>query len=414
MTRSQLSIRDEPASAPAGAAVPGPLPRILTFSTLYPSANRPQHGVFVENRLRHLVASGLIESQVVAPSPWFPLSSPIFGDYAKHANVPAVEQRFGITVHHPRYFLLPKMTMTAAPLSIYLSCRPLLQRLIDQGHDFDLIDAHYFYPDGVAAVMLGRQFGKPVTITARGTDLNLNPQHALPRRMIVWAGQHAAGLITVCQALKDSLSGLGIAADRVGVLRNGFDLATFRPLPRNPLRERLRLTGPTLLSVGALIERKGHHLVIDALRSLSGMRLLIAGEGEQRASLEALARRLGVAERVEFLGQVAHDRLPEFYSAADALVLASSREGWANVLLEAMACGTPVVASNVWGTPEVVTTPEAGRLMRERTAAGLVEAVKDLFANLPDRAATRRYAEGFSWDSTTQGQIDLFRRILGR
>jgi len=412
MAVSNLSVHDaEPVSAASAGA--DRRPRILTFSTLYPSANRPQHGVFVENRLRHLLATGLVEARVVAPSPWFPLSSPIFGDYAKHANVPAQEQRFGITVHHPRFFLLPKLTMTAAPLSIYLSCRPLLQRLIAEGNDFDLIDAHYFYPDGVAAVMLGRHFGKPVTITARGTDINLIPQHALPRRMIVWAGKHADGLITVCQALKDSLMSLGIEAERIEVLRNGVDLNAFHPLPRAAARDKLGLTGPTLLSVGALIERKGHHLIIEAMPALPTMRLLIAGEGEMRATLVALARRLGVADRVTFLGQVAHDRLPEYYSAADALILASSREGWANVLLEAMACGTPVVASNVWGTPEVVTSPEAGLLMGERSAKGIVDAVRALFAKLPDRAATRRYAEGYNWDSTTEGQVALFRKVLG-
>ena len=93
-------------------------------------------------------------------------------------------------------------------------------------------------------------------------------------------------------------------------------------------------------------------------------------------------------------------------------MLTSSREGWANVLLEAMACGTPVVASNVWGTPEVVATAEAGVLMEERTSRGVVQAVNHLRAHYPDHAATRAYAERFSWDDTTRGQIALFRQVL--
>jgi glycosyltransferase involved in cell wall biosynthesis len=145
---------------------------------------------------------------------------------------------------------------------------------------------------------------------------------------------------------------------------------------------------------------------------LPGVTLAIAGGGPERDNLLALARRLGVADRVHLLGVVPHHELPRLYGAADALVLASSREGWANVLLEAMACGTPVVASRIWGTPEVVARPEAGVLMSERSAAGVVEGVMALRAALPERDATRRYAEQFSWDDTTEGQLKLFRQIL--
>jgi glycosyltransferase involved in cell wall biosynthesis len=287
-----------------------------------------------------------------------------------------------------------------------------MRRLIASGVTFDLIDAHYFYPDGVAAVMLAREFGLPVSITARGTDLNLIPRYTVPRRWIAWAARHADGLVTVCEALKRELVELGIAPERVRVLRNGVDLRLFRPVDRKDARAKLGLTGPTLLSAGALIPRKGHDLAIEALGRLPGFRLLIVGDGPMRGELKALAERLGVADRVGFVGAVAHERLPEIYSAGDALVLASSREGWANVLLEAMACGTPVVASDVWGNGEVVASAAAGSLMTDRTPAALAEAVLRLFASPPSRAATRAYAEAFSWDATTEGQIELFEEMV--
>jgi teichuronic acid biosynthesis glycosyltransferase TuaC len=389
--------------------------KILTFTTLYPDATRPGHGIFVENRLRHLVADGTVQSRVVAPVPWFPSTQPRFGEYADYARVPAAEVRHGIPVLHPRYLLLPKVGMTLAPYLMARAVQGVVRSILESGYAFDLIDAHYFYPDGVAAVMIGKALGKPVVITARGTDLNLIPQYALPRRMIRWAAANSAAMITVCQALKDVLLDLGVADSRVTALRNGVDLEVFRPpTDREALRARLGIHGPTLLSVGYLIERKGHHLVIDALQRLPGVKLLIAGDGPERARLLEQVAQAGVADRVTLLGRLDTRQLADHYGAADALVLASSREGWANVLLESMACGTPVVATRIWGTPEVVGDDSAGELVDERTAQSLAHGVQTLLARAPDRAATRRYAEGFSWDATTAGQKALFERVLAR
>ncbi|MDL2356168.1 MAG: glycosyltransferase family 4 protein [Pseudomonadota bacterium] len=388
--------------------------KLLTFSTLFPNTEQPNHGIFVETRLRYLLASGKAVSRVVAPVAWFPSRHPRFGTYARNARVPASEVRHAIDVQHPRYLLLPKIGMELAPIMMAQSVKPAIGRIIDEGYDFDAIDAHYFYPDGVAAVMLGKYFNKPVVITARGTDINLIPQYKLARKMILWAASRASGIITVCNALRDEMVQLGVPAAAITPLRNGVDLQRFQPADRGAARAALGLTAFTLLSVGVLDPRKGHDLTIKALTLLPGVQLLIAGIGPERRKLEELAERLGLAERVTFLGPVAQTDLTVYYNAADAMVLASSREGWANVLLESMACGTPVVASNVWGTPEVVNAPAAGVLMQERTPQALADAVTRLRAHYPDHAATRRYAEGFSWDATTEGQLDLFGRIIDR
>jgi glycosyltransferase involved in cell wall biosynthesis len=386
--------------------------KLLTFSTLFPNTVKPSHGIFVETRLRYLLGSGQVESKVVAPVPWFPSSHPRFGDYAAFTKVPAREIRYDIEVSHPRYPVIPKFGMTMAPWLMARACKKEIGRILDEGYDFDAIDAHYFYPDGVAAAMLGKYFNKPVVITARGTDINLIPQYALPRKQLMWAAERAAGMITVCAALRDEMIGLGIAGERIVALRNGVDLQRFQPMDRAAARARLGIDGFTAISVGVLDPRKAHDLTIGALPMLPDVKLLIAGIGPERKKLEALAQSLNVADRVSFLGAVAQTELKHYYNAADAMILASSREGWANVLLESMACGTPVVASNVWGTPEVVAAPEAGVLMRERTAAGVAEALGKLRAHYPEHAATRRYAEGFSWDATTEGQLQLFSRII--
>ncbi|WP_119418799.1 glycosyltransferase [Desertibaculum subflavum] len=392
--------------------------RLLTFSTLFPHAGDPTHGVFVENRLRHLLASGQATARVVAPVPWVPPMMPPWvplpPEYTKARLAPAAERRHGIEVVHPRYLVVPKLGMRLTPHTLYRAAHRTVRRLMAGGWEFDLIDAHYFYPDGVAAAWLADELGKPLTITARGTDINLIPAYPGPRRLIVEAAARADGIITVCRALKDRLVELGAAPDKIRVLRNGVDLAMFRPADRAAARAALGLRRTALVSVGHLIERKGHDLVIAALPELPDTDLLIAGDGPEERSLRAQAERLQVADRVRFLGRLAHRQLREVYEAADLLVLASSREGWANVLLEAMACGTPVLASNVWGTPEVIEAPEAGELMDERSAAGVARGVRRLLARLPDRRATRAYAEQFSWDDTTQGQLDLFRSILAR
>lgn len=382
--------------------------KILTFSTLFPNAEKPGHGIFVETRLRHLVASGRVQARVVAPVPWFPSSHPRFGQYARQARVPREETRHGLRVAHPRYPVLPKIGMNVAPLLLAQAVKPTIARLIDEGDDFDLIDAHYFYPDGVAAALLAQWFNKPLVITARGSDITLLPQYALPRRMIKWAARRADAVITVCSALRDEVVALGVDAKRVTSLRNGVDLDLFQPTPRTPNQEF------SLLTVGHLVAVKAQELIIGALPLLPGVRLVVAGDGPNRAMLENLARELKVADRTTFLGAVPQAELRAHYGAADALVLASSREGWANVLLESMACGTPVVASRVYGTPEVVAAPEAGILMAERSPHGVADAVNALRAAYPDRAATRRYAEGFSWDDTTAGQIRVFNDVTNR
>ena len=362
----------------------------------------------MENRLRHLVETGEINATVVAPVPWFPVKA---GRYGIYAQVPDRETRHGISIHHPRYPVIPKIGMNVAPTLLYRATRKLVRDLVEK-HQINLIDAHYFYPDGIAATRIAQDLNLPVTVTARGTDLNLIPEYAKPRQQIIHAAQNADALITVCDALQTPLVEMGIDPKRITTLRNGVDTSLFQPLPRDEARQKFGLTRRTLVSVGGLVERKGHHLTIEAMKALPDTDLLIAGEGEERSALEQQIKTEGLSDRVRLLGQVPHADLPSLYSAVDASVLASSREGWANVLLESMACGTPVLATDIWGTGEVVAAPEAGLLIRDRSADAISAAVERLFSALPDRSATRAYAEQFTWEPTTQGQLTLFRQLI--
>ena len=386
--------------------------RLLTFTTLYPNDEQPNHGVFVENRLRHLVASGEVESSVVAPVAYFPSGRALFGTWGRTARVPRVERRHGLVVRHPRYLVVPKLGMNWAPSLLYRSAARAVRRLMADGQHFDAIDAHYLYPDGVAAVRLGRLLNLPVVVTARGSDVTQLPHYPRPRAAIERAIAGADALITVSASLREGLLTLGAPAERVTVLRNGVDTEAFRQLDRTVARRTLGLSRPTLVSVGHLIERKRHHLTIEAMVALPECELLIAGDGPERERLAALVTRLGLDDRVRLLGGRPHAELAELYSAADVMVLASSREGWANVLLEAMACGTPVVAFRIGGNAEVVRTRQAGLIAEIETSDSIASCVRDLLAAPPVRVATRAYAEGFGWDETTAGQIALFRRVI--
>lgn len=408
MMPDTLERADEVPGRTAGGGL-----RILTFTTLYPNAVRPGHGVFVENRLRQLVADGRVAARVVAPVPWFPFASSRFGAYGGYARVPASETRHGIDIDHPRYPTIPKIGMTAAPWLLYRWTLAGVRRLMAAGHDFDIIDAHYFYPDGVAAALLGRRLGKPVVITARGSDVNLIATHAAPQRMILWAARRAASVITVSDALRQRLIALGADADRIATLRNGVDLETFRPVERDAARRALGVGGRVIVAVGNVVEAKGQRLVVRALADLPDTQFLIAGDGPDVPALRALAAELGVGDRVRFLGRVPHETLRDVYGAADVSVLASAREGWPNVLLESMACGTPAVATRVGGVPEIVTCPESGAIADARTPEALARALDDVLSSPPTRAATRAYAEAFSWDATTEGQIKMFQAALG-
>jgi teichuronic acid biosynthesis glycosyltransferase TuaC len=388
--------------------------RVLTFSTLFPNHERPNFGVFVENRLRHLAATGAVDSTVVAPVAWFPSGNKRFGVWAQQARVARRETRHGLEVHHPRWLAIPKIGSAISPMTLYLASLLAIRALKADGLRFDLIDAHYLYPDGVAAVWLGRAFNCPVVITARGSDVTEFPDHAIPRRYIEGAIAGADALISVSSGLRDRLIELGASPDKVTVLRNGIDTDLFHPVDRAAARAALGLVRPTLISVGGLIPRKRNHLTIDAISLLDNVDLIIVGEGPEQAALQAQIDRLGLGSRVRLLGPRPHGELPCYYGAADAMVLASSREGWANVLLESMACGTPVVASRIPGNLEVVRAPEAGLIMDDNSAEGIARAVRALFANPPDRAATRAYAEKFGWAETSAGQLALFRRLLDR
>ncbi|MFG6416579.1 glycosyltransferase [Roseateles sp. DC23W] len=391
--------------------------RVLTFSSLYPSAARPQHGLFVAARLRELRRRQPdVEAHVVAPVPWFPFKAAAFGDYAAWARTPLREEWQGQRADHPRYLMLPKLGMHRQPDAM---ARAAARWIARHGLQFDLIDAHYFYPDGVAAAALSRQLGKPLLITARGSDLNLIGQDERARARMLDACDQASACIGVSTALVEVLRGWGVPERKLHVIRNGVDLDRFAPRDRVAARQGLGLDvpGPMLLSVGNLLELKGHALLVEAVHLLREdwpmLQLYIAGEGAERERLQAQIARLDLGRRVTLLGAVPNAALPDWYNAADLFLLPSSREGLPNALLEALACGTPALASAVGGIPEVLgDAPGAGELLAERSAQAIADALRRWLPREADRDAVRLTAMAYSWDSSIAELHALMQQVV--
>ncbi len=360
--------------------------------------------------MKQLLQNRPVQIIVVAPVPWFPIEHKIFGQYGIFAAVPKSEVRHGITIHHPRYLVLPKIGMNLAPLLMAISLWPTIRRLHKQ-HSFDIIDGHFIYPDGVVAVLFSKLLKIPVIITARGNDITLYPNYWLPRRLVKWAINKATAVISVCRYLSEEITKLGVKQSNNLVMRNGVDLETFSPRNREAMRKKLGLNSFTLISVGHFIERKGHHYVIEALIQMPDVKLILVGDGPMEKELRSLVQLHQLDDRVIFTGGIKQNLLADYYSAADCMVLASSREGWANVLLESMACGTPVVATAVSGTPEVVLNEIAGQLINDRSSTGIVSGIQKLRQNYPSKEAVRDYAQKFDWQETTTNLYTLIDSI---
>lgn len=387
--------------------------KIATLSSLYPSKSQPGKGVFIENRTAHLRKSSDVEIRVIAPVPWFPLRSRQFGRYADHARAPIRELRDGLSIEYPRYIVVPKIGMRLAPLLMAFGILGAFKKLITNRYDFDIIDAYYFYPDGVAAALVGKWLNKPVVINALGTDVNVIPDFRIPRTWIKWAANRASAITTVSKALRAELLNLGICEEKIHVNLHGVDHERFAP-PAEPLQWSASVPrrSRTLLCVGNLLEAKGQHLAIESLLHLKDFRLILVGEGEYEHRLKQQVSDLHLADRVTFVGHVDHAELVTYYSSSDALVLPSLREGIPNVILESLACGTPVIATNVGGIPEIINSKPAGVLLCDRSPLAIVDAVNQLFTDYPSTQEVVQFSKQFTWSKTTKNQVRIFKQVV--
>jgi glycosyltransferase involved in cell wall biosynthesis len=380
--------------------------RVLIYTSLFPNSVHPLRGNFIMERIRHL--QPLADLSVVAPVPYFPLLN-IHSRWQEFSKIPRSENIDGLELTHPRYIVLPKTGMLTHGFSMFLgSIRQVASKL--RHETFDLIDAHYVYPDGFAAMMLGSYLRKPVVVSARGSDINVFPKFHTIRPLIRQVLIRADAVIAVSTSLKETMVGLGCPANKIAVIGNGVDSAKFRPSPKAEMRRFLQLPDdrPILLSVGKLTENKGFHVLIDAVAQLRLRRpdvlLVIVGEGPYRSKLELQIQRLGVAHNVRLVGEKAHEDLSAWYCAADLFCLASRSEGCPNVVMEAMACGRPIVATR----SAAGSVPPSFGIVVERTHDDFQRNLDEALSRNWDQQAIVAYARSCGWDKVAHLVVSVF------
>lgn len=385
---------------------------VLCLASLFPDNSRPNFGGFVERSLIEASKDPALDLTIVAPIrvPIWPLS--YHPRYRGFLAVPIKEQWKGVTVYRPRYAAWPGANGRLDVGALMHAMRKLLRKEL-RDKKFDVIDAQFFFPDGPAAVQLGAAMNLPVTIKARGSDLAYWAHNSATVGQVLNAGQTASALLAVSEAMKLDMVALGMDARKINVHYTGLDSARFHPLPRTDAKAAFDFSGPTIGTVGALVPIKGQEIVLRALQLLPGVTYVLAGIGDDQARLQALAETLGVADRVKFLGSVAHHNVPSLLSALDVMVLVSEREGLANAWLEALACGTPVVMSDVGGAREILPDSDAAHIV-ERTPQAVAQAVQQLLASPPLPAATSTAIHArFSWQKNARELVAYWRNLAG-
>jgi len=370
--------------------------RVLTLSTLFPNAAEPTLGVFVERQTLGLAALDDVEVEVVAPvglPPW-PLS--LHPHYRARAGLAREEEWKGLRVHRPRFSVWPKLGQARTPRAMAQALLPMLRR-VRARFPFDVIDAEFFWPDGPAAMLLAEALGVPFSVKARGADVHYWGTRGDTGPGVIAAGRAAGGLLAVSGAMRDSMVALGMPAEKVRVHHTGVDTGRFAPVDRAAAKAALGVAGPLVVTAGALIPRKGQDLAIAAVARLPDATLILVGDGPDRPMLERLVRELKIESRVRFLGRLTHEEVAGLLAAADVMLLPSESEGLANVWVEAMACGTPVVTTDAGGAREAIAVPEGGRIVAREVGA-LAEAVREVLAEPPAQEAVRAAAGRFSWE----------------
>lgn len=384
-------------------------PRILSFTTLFPNPAEPGRGSFVRNRLAAVAREA--DLTVVAPVNVGRRPSALRLPFRRRD--PA-----GFTVLHPRFAVLPGILKSWDAVLLHGETWPQIAGAVG-ANPVDLVDAHYAYPDGAAAARIADALGKPFVLTVRGSDLEVLARDPARRPAIERTVRRADAVVAVSASLARRAVELGASGSRVFEIGNGVDLGMFSPGDRSAARRALGLppAAAIVLAVGRLDPVKGLDLLVAAMpflreRSSRGVQLHLIGEGPARASIERLVRERGLREQVVLHGELSSSSLSTWYSSADVVALLSHSEGCPNVVIEALACGRPVVATRVGGVPELIREGETGLLVDRRDPAHVADRLLQALDREWDSTDLSSHVRNRSWDDVARRQLDVYRGVL--
>jgi teichuronic acid biosynthesis glycosyltransferase TuaC len=376
--------------------------RVLVVTKIFPNAVEPLSAPF--NRQQLAALGRRCEVEVLAAIPWFPAAERLgrWSPAGRLTGVPRADSIDGLPVEHPRVLYVPRV---GHALSAGLYAASMLPSVLRRRTRFDVLLGSWAYPDGVAAVALGRALGLPTVVKLHGSDIDVLAERPALRRQLALALPRAARVVAVSRALADKAAALGVPRARIDVVTNGVDATLFHPRDRAAARAALGHAGdarPWILSVGRVEADKGAHDLAAAFARLAAARpdarLVVVGDGKARGAVEELLRPL--ADRALFVGPRPLDEIPAWMGACDVLTLPSHHEGTPNVLLEALACGRRVVATRVGGIPDVVHRPELGALVHVGDVDALAAALEEALFTPYDAAAVAALGARGGWDES--------------
>jgi glycosyltransferase involved in cell wall biosynthesis len=389
----------------------------MFVTSIFPNPVQPTLGTFHGQLSRELGQT--CDLDVVTPQPWFP-ATPEWGPlkrWQKFSRIPRQYVVEGVPAHSPKYFMVPAVSEAVRPWLIYPELVKVASRL--HAHKpVDVINGLWLYPDGVAAAKVAARLEIPLVLTGLGCDVNVYLEEPAKRPQILAAARQARSIIVVSRPLKDCLVAAGVPDQKVTVIANGVDTSSFIIRDRSDCATRLSLPrdGRRIVYVGRLAEEKGITTLIAAMSLLRArrldVRLYVIGDGPQRPLVERMIAEHALADHVALVGARDHHEVPLWIGAGDVLCLPSLREGCPNVVLEALAAGRPVVASDVGGVPDLVDASN-GRLVPPEQPEVLAAALDEAVSIDWDPAAVRRTVERRSWKETACEYERVFRSSCG-
>ncbi len=388
--------------------------RVLIISHMFPNEQNPIGGMFVAEQVRALAK--YCDLTVISPIPWAPPLRRISSYYHSYSTVPRESRFESISVYHPRFFILPKLYSLAA-WTFPMAIRGLVRKLHRES-PLDLIHAHTLFPDGYGASIVAKELGIPLVITTHGGDAYTRPaQSRIQNRACRKAIINSDRVISVSKWLSGFVKKLGALDEQLEVIPNVVDRTIFSMQDSTECRKTLSLPidNRIVLYVGNLVPIKGLDYLIRAFSAVTlkapDAKLYLVGKGTQREALIQLRDELGLADSVHLVGSKPHDQLPYWFNAADLFVLPSIKEGLGTVLLEAMSCGRPSVASDAGGIPEILTDQSAGLLVKPQDVQALTDGILAGIERPWDYQAISRQADQYSMDSIARRLESLYTRV---